>query len=92
MNRQRTVWNRPEPEPEPKTFESGSKWNRNGTGPTRTVAITNEDPLWQQKKEQHYNFPNIYQKKFSYSLPYLLEAHLHYQHIVPTNIQFSTHF
>ena len=43
MNHQGTVWNRPEP----KMFESGSTWNRNrgepepdGTGPTRTVAIT----------------------------------------------------
>ena len=37
MNRQGTIWNRPEPEP----FATGSKWNRNrnGTGPTQTVAM-----------------------------------------------------
>ena len=35
MNRQGTVWNHPEPEP----VATGSKWNRNGTGPTRTVAM-----------------------------------------------------
>ena len=33
MNRQGTVWNRPEPEPEPETFGSGSKWNRNRVEP-----------------------------------------------------------
>ena len=35
MNRQGTVWNRPEPEPEPETFGSGSKWNRNRVEPER---------------------------------------------------------
>ena len=28
MNCQGTVWNHPESKPEPKTFESGSTWNR----------------------------------------------------------------
>ena len=43
MNRQGTVWNRPEPEPERSNQVpngTGTGWNRNGTGPTRTVAIT----------------------------------------------------
>ena len=29
MNRQGTVWNRSESEPEPEPFATGSKWNRN---------------------------------------------------------------
>ena len=33
MNRQGTVWNRPEPEPKP--FAIASKWNRNRMEPER---------------------------------------------------------
>ena len=35
MNRQGTVWNHPEPEPKPKTFQSGSIWNQNWVEPER---------------------------------------------------------
>ena len=38
MNRQGTVWNRPEPEPKPEPFATGSKWNRNRTNPNRGHA------------------------------------------------------
>ena len=39
MNRQGTIWNRPEPKPEPK--RSNQIPHGTGTGPTRIVAITN---------------------------------------------------
>ena len=45
QNRQGTVWNRPELELEPERLNqiphgTETRWNRNGTGPTRTVAIS----------------------------------------------------
>ena len=55
MNRQWTVWNRPESKPEPERLNqvphgTGARWNRNrnGTGPTRTVAVTIERHFYNQ--------------------------------------------
>ena len=44
MNRQGTVSNRPEPERSNQVPNgTGTGWNQNRTGPTRTVAITNNN-------------------------------------------------
>ena len=57
INRQGTVSNRPEPKP----VATGSKWNRNrnGTGPTRTVAMPRYNVIHSFKS---FSIEELYQK------------------------------